>query len=101
LYPPVGNTPNFFADTKVHKEEYGHGDIDPVIVKKMYVHERLAEEMKQSEIHCEAFPLGSHPIERRQYYSHTFPMSPKLVTNKGLVKIKGKNIDFFHLLQRN
>ena len=97
--------PNFFAETKVYKEQlrevYGHGDIDPVIVKKMYVHERLAEEMQQSEIDCEALPLGSHPIERRQYYSHTFPMSPKLVTKKGLVKIKGKNIDFFHLLQRN
>lgn len=86
--------PNFFAETKVHKEqlreEYGHDDIDPVIVKKMYVDERLTEEMKQSEIDCEALPLGSHPIERRQYYSHTFPMSPKLVTNMGLVKMKGK-----------
>jgi hypothetical protein len=47
---------------KYAKKEYGHGDIDPVIVKKMYVHERLAEEMKQSEIDCEALPLGSHPI---------------------------------------
>jgi hypothetical protein len=28
----------------------------------VYVHERLAEEMKQSEIDCEALPLGSHPI---------------------------------------
>ena len=46
----VEHRPNFFAETKVHKEEYGHGDIDPVIVKKMYVHERMAEEMKQSEI---------------------------------------------------
>ncbi len=65
------------------------------------MHERLAEEMEQSEIDCEALPLGSHPIECRQYYSHTFPMSPKLVTNKGMVKIKCKNIDFFRLLQRN
>ena len=84
----------YFAETKLHKEqqreEYGHSDIDPVIVKKMYVHERLAEEMKQSEIDCEALPLGSHPIERRPYYSHTFPKSPKLVTNKGLVKIRQK-----------
>lgn len=45
-------------------EEYGHGDIDPVTVKKkMSAHERLAEEMKQSKIECEALPLGSHPIE--------------------------------------
>jgi hypothetical protein len=101
IVPPVEHRSNFFAESRIHKEEYGHGDIDPVIVKKMYVHERLAEEMKQSEIDCEALPLGSHPIERRPYYCHTFPKSPKLVTNKGLVKIKGKNIDFFHLWQRN
>jgi hypothetical protein len=57
--------------------------------------------MKQSQIGCEALPVGSHPIERKQYYSQTFSMSPKFVTNKGLVMIRGKNIDFVQLLQRN
>ena len=61
----------------------------------------MAEEMKQSQIDCEVLALGSHPIERKQYYSQTFPMSPKFVTNKGLVKIRGKNIDFVQLLQKN
>jgi hypothetical protein len=90
-----------FAQTKSDKEEHDHGDIDPVIVKKLSAHEKMAEEMKQNHIDCEALELGSHSIERKQYYSHTFSMSPKFVTNKGLVKIKGKNIDFVHLLQRN
>jgi hypothetical protein len=94
LYPLVEHGPIYFAESKVHKEqqreEYGHGDIDPVIVKKIYVHERLAREMKQSEIDCEALPPGSHPIERRPYYSHTFPMSPILITNKGLVNTRQK-----------
>jgi hypothetical protein len=61
----------------------------------------MAEEMKQSQIDCGALPLDSHPIERKQYYSQTFSMSSKFLTNKGLVKIKGKNIDFVQLLQRN
>jgi hypothetical protein len=95
-----------FAQAKSNKEEqkaeeHGHGDIDPVIVKKLSAHEKMAEEMKQSQIDCEALPLGSHPIERKQYYSQTVSMSPKFVTNKGLVKIRGKNIDFVQLLQRN
>jgi|RhiMetdeSRZDD1v2_1073273.scaffolds.fasta_scaffold17471_9 hypothetical protein len=95
-----------FAQDKSNKEEQkseedGYGEIDPVIVRKLSTHEKLAEEMKQSQIGCEALPPGSHPIERKQYYSQTFSMSPKFVTNKGLVKIRGKNIDFVQLLQRN
>lgn len=90
-----------FTQPKSNKEEHDHGDIDPVVVKKLSAHEKMSEEMKQSQINCEALPLGSHIIERKQYYSQTFSMSPKFVTNKGLVKIKGKNIDFVQLLQRN
>jgi hypothetical protein len=95
-----------FAQDKSNKEEQkseedGYGEIDPVMVRKLSTHEKLAEEMKQIQIGCEALPPGSHPIERKQYYSQTFSMSPKFVTNKGLVKIIGKNIDFVQLLQRN
>jgi hypothetical protein len=94
-----------FAETKVHKEKqienHGQGNIEPVTVQKMPAHEKLAKEMKQSKIDCEALSLGSHPIEGSHYYSQTFSMSPRLVTNKGLVKISGKNIDYVQLLQRN
>jgi hypothetical protein len=102
----VEHNNHHFAQAKSNKEEQkseedGYGEIDPVIVRKLSTHEKLAEEMKQSQIGCEALPPGSHPIERKQYYSQTFSMSPKFVTNKGLVKIRGKNIDFVQLLQRN
>lgn len=90
-----------FAQAKSDKEENDNVDIDPIIIKKLSAHEKMAEEMKQSQINAEALPLGSHPLERKQYYSQTFSMSPKFATNKGLVKIKGKNIDFIQLLQRN
>lgn len=90
-----------FAQARSDKEEHDHADIDPIIANKLSAHEKMAEEMKHHQIDCETLPLGSHSIERKQYYSQTFSMSPKFVTNKGLVKIKGKNIDFVHLLQRN
>jgi hypothetical protein len=96
---------NHLAENKVSKEqqtgEYSQGDIDPVTVKKMSTHERLAKEIKESNIKCEALSLGSHPIEGSEYYSQTFSMSPRLVTNKGFVKIEGKNIDYVQILQRN
>jgi hypothetical protein len=90
-----------FTQAKSDKEEHENRDIDPIIVTKLSVQKKIAEEMGQSQIDAEALPLGSHPVEHKQYYSQTFSMSPKFVTNKGLVKIKGKNIDFVHLLQRN
>ena len=65
-------------------------------------HERLAQEMKASGIECEALPLGSHQLERQEtYYSHSFALSSRLVTNKGLISIMGKNIDCVQVLQRN
>jgi hypothetical protein len=83
-------------------EEHGHGDIEPIVIKRVAVHERLAQEMKKSGIDCEAFPLGSHELEHEQtYYSHSFALSSRLVTNKGLIRVMGKNIDFVQLLQRN
>ncbi len=90
-----------FTQGKSEKGEHDSGDIDPFIIKKFSAHEKIAEEMKRCGIDGEALPLGSHPLEHKQFYSQTFSMSPKFVTNKGLVKIKGKNIDFVQLLQKN
>lgn len=83
-------------------EKHGHGDSEPIIIRKMAMHERLAEEMKKSGVDCVTLPLGSHKLEREEtYYSHGFALSSRLVTNKGLIEIRGKNIDFVQVLQRN
>lgn len=85
-----------------YEEEHGHGDAEPVIIKRVAAHERLAGEMKKSGIDCEALPLGSHQLEREEaYYSHSFALSSRFVTNKGLIRVMGKNIDFVQILQRN
>ena len=93
---------NHSSHTGSHEEEHGHGDAEPIVIKKMPEHERLAQEMKASGIECEALPLGSHQLERQEtYYSHSFALSSRLVTNKGLISIMGKNIDCVQVLQRN
>jgi hypothetical protein len=61
----------------------------------------MADEIKQIGIDCAALSLGAQPIERKQYYSQTFLMSPEFFTNKAFVNIKGKNFDFVQLLRRN
>lgn len=96
------HTDHTTTHASLHEGEHGHGDAEPVTIKRVAVHEKLAQEMKKSGIDCEALPLGSHQLEREQtYYSHSFALSSRLVTNKGLIRVTGKNIDFVQILQRN
>jgi hypothetical protein len=46
-----------------HKEEHSHGDAEPIVIKRVAVHEKLAQEMKKSGIDSEALPLASHQLE--------------------------------------
>jgi hypothetical protein len=84
-----------------HEEEEGQGDIEPVIVERIGPHQKLAAEMKRSGIDCQALEVGSHPIEQKPHYSYLFAHSSRLMTNKGIVKVSGKNIDFVQVLQKN
>lgn len=76
--------------------------MEPIIIRKTAMYERLAEEMKKNGVDCITLPLGSHKLEREEtYYSHGFALSSRLVTNKGLIEVRNKNIDFVQVLQRN
>ena len=84
-----------------HEEKQGHADIESVIVKRIGPHQKLAAEMKRNSIDCQALEVGYHPIEQKPHYSYMFAHSSRLVTNRGIVKVRGKNIDFVQVLQRN
>lgn len=91
------------AQSHEEEEEHGgHSDAEPIVIKRVAAHQKLAQEMKKSGIDCDALPYGSHQLEHKEaYYSHGFALSSRLVTNKGLIKVNGKNIDFVQVLQRN
>jgi hypothetical protein len=75
---------------------------EPVTINRIALHDRLAQEIRKIGIDCSALPLNSHQLERAEtYYSYGFALTSRLVTNKGLIEIKGKNVDFVHVLQRN
>ena len=84
-----------------HEEEHGNGDSESIIIERVAAHEKLAQDIMKSGIDCVAVTLGSHQLEREEtYYSHGFALSSRIVTNKGLIEIRGKNIDFVQILQR-
>jgi hypothetical protein len=74
--------------------------------KIMNLNEILAKEISQNGIECKAITdIGSLPIEKKSYYSHLFPMSPRIITNKGCIRLEGngtrRNIDFIQIIQKN
>jgi hypothetical protein len=68
------------------------------------LNERMAQEISRNGIHCKAVTdSGSLEIEKKQYYSYLFAMSPRIVTNRGCIKLEGNssNIDFIQIIQKN
>lgn len=83
------------------------------IEKTMNPNERLAEEISRNGIECKPITdIGSLPIEKKSYYSYLFPMSPRIVTNRGCIMFEGNsnnssnrirktNIDLIQIIQMN
>jgi hypothetical protein len=70
------------------------------------INERLAREINQNGIKCEAVTeLGSLGIEKKPPYSFLFPLSPRIITSRGCIRLmqeKGRsNIDLIQIVQKN
>jgi hypothetical protein len=89
-------------DTRVNKIS---ADIILEQEKTMNLNETLAKEMSQNGVGCKAIiDRDSLPIEKGPYYSHLFPMSPRIITNRGCIKLEGngtRNIDIIQIIQKN
>lgn len=92
------------AHTKSHSsshEEHGHEEGEPIVVKILKPNEVLAKDLSEYGIVAEALERGSHPLEGKPYYSHKFGLNSKFTTNRGMIKVSGKNFDLIQVLQRN
>jgi hypothetical protein len=67
--------------------------------------ERFAQGISKNGIECKAITdIDSLPIEKKSYYSHLFPLSPRIITNRGCIRLEGngkRNIDFIQIIQKN
>ena len=70
-------------------------------IRRINLNERLAEEIREIGIDCEAIESRSLPIEHKSYHSYIFPMRSKFITNRGCVRDKGKSFDLMQIIQRN
>jgi hypothetical protein len=70
------------------------------------LNERLAQEINQNGIECEAMTnTRSLPVTKKPCYSYLYAMSPRIITNRGCIRLSERNgtrnIDFIQIVQKN
>ena len=76
-------------------------ELPEIIIKRVNLNESLAQSIERIGIDCEAIEVNSLAIEDRPYYSYKLPMTPKIVTNRGCIKVKKKSFGIIQIIQRN
>jgi hypothetical protein len=77
------------------------GENDSETIKISSLNEIFASQMKKSGLIVETVPLGSLNLEREDYYNNDIGSNPRLITNRGCIKIKDKEITMIQIIQRN
>lgn len=77
------------------------GEDDSETIKISGLNEIFASQMKNSGLTVEAVPLGSLNLESEDYYNNDIGSNPRLITNRGCIKIKDKEITMIQIIQRN
>jgi hypothetical protein len=70
-------------------------------IKISSLNEIFATQMKKSGLTVETVPIGSLNLESEDYYSNDIGPNPRLITNRGCIKIKDKEISMIQIIQRN
>jgi hypothetical protein len=70
------------------------------------LNERLAQEIIQNGIECEAMTnTRSLSVTKKPCYSYLYAMSPRIITNRGCIRLSERNgtrnIDFIQIVQKN
>ena len=92
------------ADMKATKDSNiakSSEEMPEIVIKRVNLNESLAQAMKRIGIECESIEVNSLAIENRPYYSYKLPMSPKIVTNRGCIKVNGRSFGLIQIIERN
>jgi hypothetical protein len=76
-------------------------ELPEIVIKRVNLNESLAQAIERIGIDCKAIEVSSLAIENRPYYSYKLPMTPKIVTNRGCIKVNGKSFALIQIIQRN
>jgi hypothetical protein len=70
-------------------------------IKISSLNEIFASQMNKNGLTVETVPIGSLNLEYEEYYNSDIGSNPRLITNRGCIKIKNKEISMIQIIQRN
>lgn len=77
-----------------------HGDEEPETFEYMTLPESFAQMLNEIGVESTACKVGTVDAESGDYYSRYAASTPRMVTNRGCVKVSGRNIDLIHIVQK-
>ena len=64
------------------------------------VPEQYSDKLKKIGISSSPIEITTDEMENDDYYSRVFSQTTRMITNKGCLDIKGKNIDVIQIIQK-
>ncbi|HEY7367054.1 MAG TPA: hypothetical protein VH562_01160 [Nitrosopumilaceae archaeon] len=76
-----------------------HDSEPDTIILKTYP-QKLSEMLSQIGVDSTPKDIATDEVEKGDYYGRYFAQTPRMVTNKGCLTVKGKNIDVIQIIQK-
>ena len=76
-----------------------HDSEPDTIILKTYP-QKLSEMLSQISVDSTPKDIATDEVEKGDYYGRYFTQTPRMVTNKGCLTVKGKNIDVIQIIQK-
>jgi hypothetical protein len=71
---------------------------DTFVIKS--VPEQYSDKLEEIGISSSPIEITTDEMENDDYYSRVFSQTTRMITNKGCLDIKGKNIDVIQIIQK-
>ena len=71
---------------------------DTFVIKS--VPEQYSDKLEKIGISSSPIEITTDEMENDDYYSRVFSQTTRMVTNKGCLEVKGKNIDVIQIIQK-
>ena len=71
---------------------------DTIVIKNWP--EKFTDVLNQIDVSAVPNEIGEDDVEKGDYYSRCFSQTTRMVTNKGSLKISGRNIDAVQIIQK-
>jgi hypothetical protein len=76
-----------------------HDSEPDTIILKSYP-QKLSEMLSQIGVDSTPKDIGTDEVEKGDYYGRYYAQTPRMVTNKGCLTVKDKNIDVIQIIQK-